>query len=132
MARRFHTEARFIDSSVVPWLLAPSPKNATLTPPVPLSLAASAVPQSRGGARARGSSVAAHGPAGEGRPAADDAVGAEHALGQVGDVHRAALAVAAAGLAAVDLGHHLADVHALGDAVAVAAMGAGDGVTAVE
>ena len=38
----------------------------------------------------------------------------------------------AAGLAAVDLGHHLAHVHALGDAVAVAAMGAGDGVTVVE
>src|SRR6185437_17015316 len=48
-AGRFHTEARFIDSSVVPWLLAPSPKNATLTPLVPLSLAARAVPQISGG-----------------------------------------------------------------------------------
>ena len=38
----------------------------------------------------------------------------------------------AAGLAAVDLGHHLADVHAAGNAVAVAAVGAGDGVPAVE
>ena len=46
---RFHTQARFIDSSVVPWLLPPSPKNATLTPPVPLILAASAVPQISGG-----------------------------------------------------------------------------------
>src|SRR5262249_51140719 len=71
-------------------------------------------------------------PADQRRPAADDAVGAEHALGQVGDVHRAALAVAAAGLAAVDLGHHLADVDALGDAVAMTAMGAGDGVTVIE
>src|SRR5256886_17082520 len=49
MAGRFHTEARFIDSRVVPWLLPPSPKNATLTPPLPLSLAASAVPQISGG-----------------------------------------------------------------------------------
>src|SRR6185503_7417811 len=48
MAGRFHTEARFIDSSVVPWLLPPSPKNATLTPPLPLSLAASPVPQASG------------------------------------------------------------------------------------
>src|SRR6516164_4676457 len=72
------------------------------------------------------------GPADQRRPAADDAVGAEHALGQVGDVHRAALAVAAAGLAAVDLGHHLPDVYAFGDAVAMAAVRAGDGVAAVE
>src|SRR5205085_11875790 len=71
-------------------------------------------------------------PADQRRAAADDAVGAEHALGQVGDVHGTALAVAAARLAAVDLGHHLADLHALGDAVAVAAVGAGDGVAAVE
>src|SRR6516165_10385851 len=72
------------------------------------------------------------GPADQRRPAADDAVGAEHALGQVRDVHRATLAVAAAGPAAVDLGHHLADINAFGDAVAMAAMGAGDGVTVVE
>src|SRR5215469_10158634 len=71
-------------------------------------------------------------PADQRRPATDDAVGAEHALGQVGDVHRAALAMAAAGPAAVDLGHHLAYVDALGDAVAVAAMGARDRVTVVE
>src|SRR5437773_2399521 len=71
-------------------------------------------------------------PADQRRAAADDPVGAEHALGQVSDVHGAALAVAAAGLAAVDLGHHLADVHAPGDAVAVPAVGAGDGVPVVE
>src|SRR5262245_37308820 len=71
-------------------------------------------------------------PADQRRPAADDAVGPEHALGQVGDVHRAALAVAASGLAPVDLGHHLADVDALGDAVAVTAVGAGDRVTVIE
>src|ERR1700728_182924 len=61
------------------------------------------------------------GPADQRRAAADDAVGAEHALGQVGDVHRAALAVAASGPAAVDLGHHLADIDALGDAVPMTA-----------
>src|ERR1700741_3757325 len=134
MAGRFHTEARFIDSSVVPWLLPPSPKNATLTPPLPLSLAASAVPQISGGAPPT-NSFAPSLPLDqvrEGRAAADDSVGAEHALGQVSDVHGAALAVAAAGLAAVDLGHHLADVHAPGDAVAVPAVGAGDGVPVVE
>src|SRR6476661_5369621 len=49
IAGRFHTDARFIASAVVPWLEAPSPKNATPTPPSPLSLAASAVPQISGG-----------------------------------------------------------------------------------
>ena len=58
--------------------------------------------------------------------AADDAVGAEVALGHVGDVHRAAAAVAIAVLAAEELGEHAADLGALGDAVAVAAMGRGD------
>src|SRR5215467_16276277 len=71
-------------------------------------------------------------PADQRRPATDDAIGAEHALGQVGDVHRAALAMAAAGPAAVDLGHHLAHVNALSDAVAMTAMGTGDGVTVIE
>src|SRR3984885_2744216 len=59
IAGRFHTQARFIDSSVVPWLLPPSPKNATPTPPVPLILAASAVPQISGGAAAPGAAAAA-------------------------------------------------------------------------
>src|SRR6266567_502559 len=86
--------------------------------------------------RAVGNVVAGHRPGagcGLGIPVVlGDAVGTEHALGQVGDVHRAALAMAAAGLTAVDLGHHFADVNALGDAVAVAAMGTGDGVTVVK
>ena len=60
----------------------------------------------------------------QGRAAADDAVGAEHALIQVGYVHGAALAVAEALLFAVDLEHHSLDVAALGDGVAVAAVGA--------
>src|SRR5262249_19947998 len=41
--------------------------------------------------------------AGQRRPAADDAVGAQHALADVGDMHRAALALAGAGGLAVDL-----------------------------
>ena len=43
-------------------------------------------------------------------------------------MHRAALAAAQAFLAAEDLVHHATGVAALGDAVAVAAMGAGDAV----
>ena len=43
-------------------------------------------------------------------------------------MHRAALAAAQALLAAEDLVHHRPGVAALGDAVAVAAMGAGDAV----
>ena len=66
------------------------------------------------------------------RAAADDAVGAEHPFRQVGDVHRAALAVAEAVALAVDLGHHALDVAALGDRVAVAAMRAGDVVVGAE
>ena len=54
--------------------------------------------------------------------AADDRVRAEVAVGVVGDVHRAALAAAVAGLLAEQLGEHPADVGALGQAVAVAAV----------
>ena len=61
-----------------------------------------------------------------GTPRPDDAVGAQHAQVQVGDVHRAALAVAVARRAAQELGVHALGVAALGDEVAVAAMGAGD------
>ena len=66
------------------------------------------------------------------RAAADDAVGAHHALGQVGDMHRAALAAAQTVAPAEDLGHHAVDVAALGDAVAVAPVGAGDVVAVVQ
>jgi len=45
-------------------------------------------------------------------------------------VHRAAFALAVAGLTAVQLGHHTVQVGAFGDAVAVAAMGRNDPVTA--
>ena len=61
-------------------------------------------------------------------PAGDNAVGAEHADRKIGDMHRAALALAIAGLSAVELGHHAVEVGALGDAVAMAAMGRNDPV----
>ena len=68
----------------------------------------------------------------QGRAAADDAVRAHHALGQIGDVHRAALAAAQAVLAAEDLGHHGLGIAALGDAVAMAAVGGRDAVLVVQ
>ena len=58
--------------------------------------------------------------------AADDAIGADDALAEVGDVHRAALALAVAGGPAIQLGEHVLDFAALGQHVAVAAVGAGD------
>ena len=71
--------------------------------------------------------------AGDDRNAArDDAVGAEHADAEIGDVHGAALALAVAGLPPVQLGHHAVQVGALGDAVAVAAMRRDDPVAAIE
>ena len=64
--------------------------------------------------------------------AADDAVRAEVALRGVGDVHRAAAASAVAGLAAEQLREHPAEVGALRDAVAVAAVGRGDPVVVAQ
>jgi hypothetical protein len=55
---------------------------------------------------------------------ADDAVGAEHSLADVGDVHRAAFTPANACALAEDLRHHRVQVHSLGDRMAVAAVGA--------
>ena len=55
-----------------------------------------------------------------------DAVGAQHADLEIGDVHGAALALAVTGRTTEELGHHAVDVSAFGDAVAVAAMGTGD------
>ena len=54
--------------------------------------------------------------------AADHTVGAEHADGEIRDVHAAALAVAQAVLLAEDLSHHLVHVRSLGNAVAVTAV----------
>src|SRR3989442_1766875 len=64
--------------------------------------------------------------------AADDRVRAEHAAGEVRDVHRASASLAEPVLAAVDLGHHRVEVAALGDAVAVAAVRARDVVVVAQ
>jgi hypothetical protein len=56
---------------------------------------------------------------------ADDRVRTEHPARGVGDVHRAALAVADALAAGEQLGHHPVDLHAAGEAVTVAAVGGG-------
>ena len=48
----------------------------------------------------------------------DNAIGAEHARVEIGDVHRATLALAVAGPPAEQLGHHAFHVGAFGDAVA--------------
>ncbi len=98
----------------MPWFEPPSPTKAMATPPVLRVLGGQ-----RGTADQRG-------------PAAHDAVGAHHAVAEVGDVHRAALAAAEAILPAEDLVHHAAHIAALGDAVAVPAMGRGDPVIVVE
>ena len=98
----------FIASNTVPWLQLPSPPKATLTLPVAASWQAMAAPTASGG------------------PPPTMAFAPSMPLVEVGDVHRAALALAQAIRAAVDLLHHAAHVAALGDAVPVAAMGADD------
>ena len=60
--------------------------------------------------------------------AAHDAVGAQHTHREVRDVHRAAAALAQAGLLAEDLSHHPVHISALGHAVAMAAVGGLDHV----
>ena len=57
---------------------------------------------------------------------ANDAVGAQNADVGIGDVHGAALALAVAGLLGPQLSHHILQVSALGDAVAVSPVGAGN------
>ena len=64
--------------------------------------------------------------------AAHDAVGAQHAHGEVSDVHGAAAALAQAFLLAVNLSHHALDIGALGDAVAVAAVSGLDHIVLAE
>ena len=65
---------------------------------------------------------------GEGNACTHDAVGPEHPAVKVGDVHRPALALADARRAPEELGHHCLRLDALGEAVAMAAMGGGEGV----
>src|SRR6185503_6423682 len=72
------------------------------------------------------------GAGGDADATADDPVGAEDPGLHVGDVHRAALAFAVAARLAEELGHHQVDPAALGDAVAVAAVGRGDVVVGSE
>ena len=62
-------------------------------------------------------------PDGERDARANDAVGTEHAVVEVGDVHGAALALAHAGAATEELRHHLSQPDALGDAVAMTSVG---------
>ena len=90
--------------------MAPSPKKATATPSVPAVACADRRADRRGDA------------------AADEAVRAEQADRGVVEMHRAAAAAAAAVVLAVKLGHQHARVHALGQRMAVAAMGRGDPV----
>ena len=59
---------------------------------------------------------------------AHDAVGAQDAQVSIRNVHRAALALAVAGVAAEELGHHEIQIAALGDDVAVATVGRRDEV----
>ena len=61
-----------------------------------------------------------------GQAPADDAGGADDALAEIRDVHRAALALAVAVRPAVQLGKHVLHVTALGDHVVMTAVRAGD------
>ena len=107
-AGRFQIAARFSDSWNVPWLEAPSPKERDRD---------AAGAERLGGQRRAG---------GKRQSAADDPVRAEHALVDIGDVHRAALALADAGGLAHQLRDHAVDIDTLGDAMTVAAVRAGD------
>ena len=93
-------------SMSTPWFEAPSPKKHDRRLAVRVELGA----ESRAG-RDR-------------QPRAHDPVGAENPLGEVGDVHRAAHALADPLALGPDLGHHRPHVAALGEEVAVAAVGA--------
>src|SRR5262245_33236490 len=64
--------------------------------------------------------------------ARDHAVGAEHADVEIGDMHRATLAFAVAGLPAVQLRHHAVEIGTLGDAMAMASMRRDDPVVALK
>ena len=68
----------------------------------------------------------------DGDAAGHDAVGAQVAAGHVSDVHGAAAAAAVARFLAHELGHHAVQIGPLGDAVAVAAMGAEDVVVGLQ
>ena len=69
---------------------------------------------------------------GERNAAADNAGGAEIAIGRIEDVQDAAAAETVAGAASHDLGHQAPDIGAFGETMAVAAMIAGDHVVAAQ
>ena len=96
-----------------PWWKAPSPKKQSVTPPSP------SVGLGEGDA-GRHRDLRAH-----------DAVAAEHALGGIEEVHRAALAPRDAGSLAEELGHDRAWVHAEGQGVAMVPV-AGEHVVPLE
>ena len=54
------------------------------------------------------------------------AVGPQHSLAHVGDVHRAAFSLVGTGGPAEQLGHHQLGINPFGDAVAVPPVGAAD------
>ncbi len=97
-----------------------------------------ALPQRAVAEEARGDlTAAAHlgrerGAGGDAGRTADDGIGAEVARLRIRDVHRAALAAAVTRLLAEQLGEHPVDRGTLGQAVAVAAVGAGDEVVAAQ
>jgi hypothetical protein len=62
----------------------------------------------------------------------DNAIGAEHALADIGNVHRAALSAIQAITAAMDLFHHADDITALGKAMSVTTVGTDDVVRIAE
>src|SRR5260370_4215172 len=63
---------------------------------------------------------------GNARTAADDGIGAKISRGRIGNVHGSALAAAVAGLFAEQFGKHAIGLRALGEAMTMAAMRAGD------
>ena len=108
------TAAMLSVSISTPWLAAPSPKKHTATLPSPSSWAPSS------------------GAGGDRQPGPHDAIGAEHPLGQVGDVHRPAHAAADALPPTPDLGEHGRHVAALGEVVPVTTMRRCDVVAVAE
>ena len=112
-AGRFHSPARLSASWNVPWLAAPSPKNATATESWPSFLYASAAPVA-GGMLAP--SIPLH----------------EKFVLRVEQVHVTALAAAEAGRLAEHLGGELVERDALGDREVMRPVGADDGVVVAQ
>src|SRR3990172_5301404 len=115
--------ARLTPSWNGPRLAAPSPKIATTTWSVFLIWMESPTPAPR---------TPPPPPGREPAPRRQHAVGPQVPHGGVGDVHGPALAFAAAGGLAVELGHQGAERASLGDKVAMAAVGGEEIVVAAE